>query len=485
MENENLTDEEMEKELANRKSFKDKVAKIYSGRERDAETDREKTTEAKEGSKENVEQNNEDIQGKIEEIDLRIPQNEASPISDSRAGEFPKDFLWGVSTSAYQIEGGNHNDWSVWEKSEKRKRFLKKKKKDIGDFICGNSCDSYNRYKEDLDLVKGLGCNAYRFSLEWSRVQPKKGTWNVSVIEHYREQLKEAKGKGLKTVVTIWHWTNPIWIAEQGGWKNKRTVRYFVEYAKMVIRELDVYVDYWVTLNEPTVPLINGYFTRRFPPNKRSLIGMYKAMNNLAKAHNHTYKLIHKYFKTPTSIVVIANYYEPADKWNPVEILLARIARYFGTTMFLRKIKGNFDFIGMDYYFHDRFVWYPPFKKNLNEKVTDMGWEIYPEGIYHVLKELSKYKKPIIICENGIADAADKYRADFIRDHLKYVYKAIEEGVDVQGYFHWSLLDNFEWDNGWAPQFGLYKVDRKTFDRTERKSAEVYREICKNNSIEL
>lgn len=508
MTNKNLTDKEIEEEFLNRRSFKDKIAGINSEEELKVQEKISdvKLTEEKQqiqkGQEQIVEENkneeqenpkeassSEILEDKHEEVvvikneQVKVKENTENITTKSSNSEskFPKDFLWGVSTSAYQIEGGNHNDWSVWEKSEKRKKSLKKKKLNIADFICGDACDSYNRYKEDLDLVKGLGCNAYRFSLEWSRIQPKKGTWNISVIKHYKKQLREAKERGLKTVVTIWHWTNPTWIAEEGGWKNKKTVKYFVEYAKMVTRELDVYVDYWVTLNEPTIPLINGYLTRRFPPNKRGLISLFKAMNNLAKAHNYTYEIIQKYFKTPTSVVIIANYYEPAHKWNLLEVGIAKLAKYFGTTMFLNKIKGNFDFIAFDYYFHDRFVWYPPFKKNKNEKVTDMGWEIYPEGIYHVLKELAEYKKPLMICENGIADAEDKYRADFIRDHVKHVQRAIDEGVDVRGYFYWSLLDNFEWDNGWAPKFGLYKVDPKTFERTERPSAQVYRDIIKNN----
>ncbi|RLC37997.1 glycoside hydrolase family 1 protein, partial [Candidatus Falkowbacteria bacterium] len=163
----------------------------------------------------------------------------------------------------------------------------------------------------------------------------------------------------------------------------------------------------------------------------------------------------------------------------------AKFLHYYFNHRFIKKIKNQYDYFGINYYFHDRIVWYPPFKKNKNEWVNDNGWEIYPEGMYHVLKYAAKFNKPIYILENGISDAKDKDREKFIREHLKYVYKTIQEGVNVRGYFHWSLIDNFEWSYGWALKFGLYEVDRKTFARTPRPSAKFYAEICKNNAIEI
>jgi beta-glucosidase/6-phospho-beta-glucosidase/beta-galactosidase len=143
------------------------------------------------------------------------------------------------------------------------------------------------------------------------------------------------------------------------------------------------------------------------------------------------------------------------------------------------------DFIGLNYYFHDRMVWYPPFKKNENKRTSDIGWEIYPEGIYHVLKYLATFRKPILITENGLADDQDKQRARSIIDHLNYTHKAMSEGTDVRGYFHWSLIDNFEWEKGYGPKFGLYKVDHDTLWRSPRPSAKVYSEICKSNQVVL
>lgn len=399
--------------------------------------------------------------------------------------KFPDNFLWGVSTSAYQIEGGIKNDWSEWEKSEARTKKLKVKGKNPDDFICGQACDSYNRYEEDLDLVKDLGCGAFRMGIEWARIEPEEGKFDMNEIEHYRQVLQMAKQKDLKIVLTLWHWTNPVWLVNQGGWANKKSVDYFIRYTELIVKELGEYVDFWITLNEPMVPLANGYLTSKFPPNKK--FDVFKAISvfkNLVKAHRRTYKLIHNIFPgAKVSITQLANFFESASKWNPIEIFFSWIASYFSNNLFLKRIKNDIDFVGFDYYFYHRIVWYPPFKNNLSKKVTDMGWEIYPEGIYYVLKDLAKYNKPIYVMENGLADADDKERADFIIGHLKYVHRAIEEGVDVRGYFYWSLIDNFEWAAGWAPKFGLYEVDRKNFKRTPRPSVKVYADICKNNRI--
>jgi len=400
--------------------------------------------------------------------------------------KFPQGFLWGASTSAYQIEGGNANDWSEWEKSEVRIKELKAKGKNPADYICGRACDSYNRYEEDLDLVKNLNCGAYRMGLEWSRVEPEEDKFDMAEIEHYKKVLQAAKARNLKIVLTLWHWTNPVWLAQSEGWANKKAVEYFARYTELVVRELGEEVDYWVTLNEPMVHIGNGYLTAKFSPNKKNIWQALKAYNNLIKAHQASYEIIHKKFsKTKAGLTMLANFFEPAHKWNPVEIIFAKLANHCWNERFVRKLKNKFDFLGLDYYFHYRIVWYPPFVKNKNEKITDMGWEIYPRGIKQVLKNYGKFKRPLYIMENGIADADDNQRVEFITEHLKYVCQAIREGVDVHGYFYWSLLDNFEWAEGYWPKFGLYAVDRKTFKRTARPSAKVYAEICKSNEVRV
>lgn len=399
---------------------------------------------------------------------------------------FPKDFLWGVSTSAYQIEGGIKNDWSEWEKRRiKTKEFIESGN-NPDDFICGQACDSYSRYSEDLNLVKDLNCGAFRLGIEWARIEPEDNFWNALEIEHYRALLTEARKKGIKTVVTLWHWTMPIWIEKKGGWSNEQIIKNYSRYVLKIIEELGDLIDFWITLNEPLVHVFNGYLIKKFPPQKSSLKEASKVFKNLYKAHNQSYEMIHEIFpQARVSITEITNYFEPARKWNPIEILFAKVAQYLWNDRFLNKIKKHIDFIGIDYYFHDRIVFYPPFRKNENKEVNDMGWEIYPEGIYHVLVNLKKYKLPIYVMENGIPDSKDNKRESFIKEHLKFVHKAITNGASVKGYFYWSLLDNFEWAAGFDPKFGFYSVDRKTFERKARPSAKAYAKICLENKLEI
>jgi beta-glucosidase len=398
--------------------------------------------------------------------------------------QFPDGFLWGASTSAYQVEGGIINDWSEWEMSDKRLNFLRKKGLNYQDFIAGKTCGSYGCYVEDADLLKHLNCNAHRLGLEWSRIEPVEGEFSAEAIQHYRHVLAALKYNGIKTVVTIWHWTNPMWLVHEGGWSNKKVVAYYKRYARFVAEELGDLVDYWVTLNEPTVHVLNGYVNGKFPPNKKNIFKAFQVLFNLIKAHKVAYSAIHEVLpKAQVSITHLGNNFDPARKWFLPEVILAVIANFLANGILMGKIKKHLDYIGLDYYFHNRMVFYPPFIRNKNKETTDMGWEIYPKGIFNVLKYLNRFKKPIIIMENGLADAADSRREKFILDHLFWTHRAIEEGVDVRGYFHWSLVDNFEWAHGWIPKFGLCELDRKTLERRPRPSAWRYAEICRDNGF--
>jgi beta-glucosidase len=399
--------------------------------------------------------------------------------------KFPPDFLWGVSTSAYQVEGGILCDWSQWEMSEKRLKELREKKANYRDFVAGRACDSYHRYLEDADMVKALNCGGYRLGLEWARIEPVEGEFNLDAIRHYREVLLALKERNLKVVLTLWHWTNPMWIVNEGGWSSKKVVKYFTRYVEFVVAELGDLVDFWITINEPTIHVFNGYMKGTFPPNRRNPFLMAKTFLNLATAHKKAYDAIHKYnLRAQVGFTHLGDNFQPARPWLLPEICLAWFFNFFCNNLFIRLVRKKIDFIGLDYYFHNRVVWYPPFLKNLNKDVTDFGWEICPEGIYNILKDLRRFNKPIYIMENGIADAADAKRGKFIVDHLRFVHKAIEEGEDIRGYFHWSLMDNFEWAAGWTMKFGLYSVDRTTFARTPRPSARLYAEICRTNQIE-
>ncbi len=396
------------------------------------------------------------------------------PVKMTKILEFPKNFLWGSATSAHQVEGNNiHNDW--WEAEQTGKI---KHKSD-------RACDHYNRYEQDFDLAKKLNQNAHRFSIEWSRIEPKQGEFDQKEIEHYRNILLALKKRNIKSVVTLWHWTNPVWFAEKGGWANKKSSVYFERYVKVIVKELGDLIDFWVTLNEPMVHICNGYLRGNFPPFQKNIFKARKAFNNLIKAHQKSYRIIHtKYPEAKVSIAQLTNYFEPARKWCPLEIFLAKLFRYIWNYWFLEKIKKEVDYIGVDYYFHHRMIFYPWFIKNLNETTSDLGWEIYPKGIYYILKELhQKYQKPIYILENGVADIEDKLRKNFIENHLFWIHKAIQEGADVRGYFYWSLMSNFEWGRGFKPRFGLIKINHQTMERKPRPSAFYYAQICKENRL--
>ncbi len=389
--------------------------------------------------------------------------------------KFPENFYWGTATSAYQIEGGIKNDWSV----------------EGGKYDAGIACDHYNRYQQDFDFARGMNNNAHRFSIEWARIEPRQGKFDQKEIEHYRNVIKALKDRGLEPFITIWHWTLPDWLAKKGGLVNKKFPEYFERYAKKIVNEYSDSVRFWIVLNEPLIPLNYGYLVGDFPPFKKFAINKYiKGLFNLVKAHKKVYTAIHKINpNAQASISQMVNYFEPARKWCPVEIVFSKLACFFTNDYFYSRIKNHIDFVGFSYYHHDRIVWYPPFKKNLNKQVSDMGWEIYPQGIYKILKHLKKWKKPIYITENGLADADDKYRAEFIKNHLKWVHKAIKEGIDIRGYFYWSLIDNYEWGRGktgFEPRFGLIEVDYEDdLQRKPRPSSKLYAKICKHNILEI
>lgn len=411
--------------------------------------------------------------------------------------KFPNGFLWGVATSAYQIEGGIHNDWSEWEQQVVQ---LKKKNaknaeeiREIEDnYLSGLASDSYHRWREDIELVKELNCKVFRFSIEWSRVEPEEGKFNQEALNHYAELIKELRKNKIEPFVNIWHWTLPVWLRDIGGWENKQTIKYFLCLVDKLVETFGKDVKFWMTMNEPETYIGLSYVSGKFPPQVKSLWRANKVFNNLIKAHIESYKLIHERLGNEVK-VSLTHYviYQSPLKNSLLNKMVVSILDYFRWARFLKKTQKYEDYIGLQYYHHDRIKlklggkYYLADVQNENKWVNDLGWEIYPEGIYRLLKKMKRFNKPIYITENGTADANDDLRPRFIVEHLKFVHKAIEEGVDVRGYLHWSLIDNFEWADGHGPKFGLYQVDRKTFKRTARGSAKLYSEICKNNSIKI
>ncbi len=386
--------------------------------------------------------------------------------------EFPKNFYWGAATSSHQVEGNNRNDWSEWEKSGDRIKDLEKrgliKKYGLENYISGYACDHYNRFHEDFDIAKSLGHNAHRFSIEWSRIEPEEGKFDEKEIEHYRQVILALKERGIEPFVTLWHWTVPVWFAQKGGWLNKDAPRYFERYTNKISRSLQN-VRFWITLNEPTVYVSHAFMRGIWPPQGKSFIKGFKAVDILAEAHRLAYARLHAV--NPDCSVSVAK--------NDVYYKSNFLAHYFDDSYFLKHVKDSLDFTAINYYFHFRLF------KNKILPLSDMGWDIYPEGIYHILKRAKKYNKPIYIMENGLADAKDGKREKFIKEHLYWIHKSIEEGADVRGYLYWSLLDNFEWDKGFWPRFGLVEVDYKTLKRKIRPSAYEYAKICKDNVLEI
>jgi beta-glucosidase len=413
--------------------------------------------------------------------------------------DFPKSFLWGAATSAHQVEGGNFNDWSEWEKEnaerlaqEAEKTYsswlpswseVKNQPRNPANYISGRACDHYHLYEQDFDLAKELGHNAHRFSIEWSRIEPEEGKFNQKEIEHYRKVLLALRRRGLEPFVTLWHWTNPLWLAEFGGPENEKFPLYFARYTKFIIENLKDLVKFWITVNEPTSVIMNSYLRGLWPPQKKSLVAALKVYKNLAQAHNLAYKQIHQISKeTKVGFANILVFWEPFNKKSILDNLNIKFRKYFSNQRFLNLTKGRHDFLTVQYYFHNR-IKFPNKISNKNKEVSDLGWEIYPKGIYYLIKDLKKYRLPIYITENGLADAKDEKRAKFIKEHLFWVHRAIQEGADVRGYFYWSLLDNFEWDKGFWPRFGLVEVDYQTLERKPRPSAYFYAQICQENAL--
>ena len=354
---------------------------------------------------------------------------------------------------------------------------------------CGLACDHFNRYEEDFDLAKELGHNAHRFSIEWARIEPEEGKFDQEAIEHYRRVLMALRDRGITPFVTIWHWTLPIWFVEKGGWVSKDAEGHFLRYVSLLTNEYEDLVKFWVVYNEPETPVRHGYVIGDRPPHhKLRIFTALKVIKKIAKVYKKTYQVIKNI--DPEAQVGFSEslvYFEPYEN-TLVNRLAVKIIKWWRNNPEYDVYASNCDFIGLQYYFHTR-VRINLFKSkwgiqfNDNERVSDFGWEIFPEGIYHILLSLKKYKKPIYITENGLADADDKYRSDFIREHLIWCHKAFEDGVDLRGYLHWSLMDNYEWTRGFEMRFGLIKVDYETLERKIRPSAYVYKEICETNVV--
>lgn len=389
--------------------------------------------------------------------------------------------MWGAATSSHQIEGGNDNDWTRWENQGK----IKNKEKS------GKAANSWNLYKRDFDLLEKLNLNAYRFSIEWSRIEPEQGKFDQKAIDKYKAMIKDLKSRGITPIVTLHHFTNPKWL---NAWTDKYNVNKFKAYVEKVVEEFGDDVKYWVTINEPGIFVSLGYQKDIWPPGFKNRRDALRALRNIHQAHRAAYISIHQIYKENewnkpmVSMAFNMQYFEPVGN-SILNKIATKMSDYFVNRYSYNKVKSYLDYIGLNYYFSHK-VNIRKLKSitELDEggfKKSDLGWDMNPDGLYGVLLSLKKKKLPVIITENGLADARDINREWFIKEHLKAVARAMHEGVNVKGYMHWSLIDNFEWADGFGPRFGLAEVDYKKFKRTPRKSSSTYAKIAKTNSLEI
>lgn len=398
--------------------------------------------------------------------------------------KFPEGFLWGAAGSAYQTEGGNNNsDWWVWEHSARREQQLLNAGKKLEDYQSGIATDFYHRFDEDFSLAQQLHHNSTRFGIEWSRIEPREGVFDEAVLDHYEKMLQSAKAHGLKVFLTIHHYSNPVWFAKKGAFTKKENITYFVQFARRVVSRLHEYVDFWVTINEPQLYAAQSYLLGVHPPNVKNLRIAWRVGHNLVRAHNLVYEYIHDRYPKPVSMAFNMSDLQPTGFLGN---LVAGFADWIANDYALKLSIAHCDYIGLNYYFHHH-IGLLGIRRHSHSQHdrTDRGWGIHPDGIERVLMNLKKYNKPIYIIENGLADARDEKREKFIKEHLRYVHRAIAQGADVRGYLYWSLTDNFEWEEGFWPRFGLIEIDREDLLRRKvRYSAVRFAEICKNNYLE-
>lgn len=417
--------------------------------------------------------------------------------------QFPESFLWGTATAAHQVEGGNtNNNWHAWENIPGN-IFDEQKS--------GLACDWWGgRWKEDLGNAAKDGQNAHRFSVEWSRIQPGPDRWDESALDFYRDMLKGMRKMRLTPIVTLHHFTDPLWIYQMGGWENEKTPEYFEKFVRKVVEAFKSEVRIWVTLNEPNGLVVNSYIDGCFPPGKKDFRAAFIALSNLIRGHALAYHAIHNL--QPEAKVGYALYYRgffPKRDWFPPDHWVTNMLKRNVNDLFANAIRdgrikftifktlvreaiGTQDFIGLQYYSSDEvsFNLMKPgelFAKREYPKgapVSPTGFIAdVPQGMAQALKWAHQFRLPIYVTENGVEDSDDNMRPAYLLRHLREVWLAANFNWQVKGYFHWSQVDNFEWERGWSQRFGLWGIDPKTQERTRRKSADVYAAICKENGI--
>ena len=416
---------------------------------------------------------------------------------------FPAGFLWGAATSSHQVEGDNtNNDWWLWEQQPDRILQGHRSRK---------ACDWWGgRWKEDFDRAATGGQNAHRLSLEWSRIEPSPAVWDEGSLAHYREMIRGLLDRRMMPMVTLHHFTNPVWVAERGGWFNPEVVAWFERYVRKVASSLGDLVGLWITINEPNVYATQGYVLGHFPPGERDLKKSFVVTRHLVQAHAAAYHAIHEI--RPGALVGIAHHYRgfvPARKASPLDRFVARLRHRLFNDLIPRTVfdgilrnpfgreripqaRATQDFLGLNHYTveHCAFDIGRPkelFTHGFYPEGADLSPTGFiandPEGMWDALQWAHGFGLPIYITEHGVEDHEDRLRPRYIVSHLMKIWHAMNIHWRVQGYFHWTLVDNFEWERGWTQRFGLWELDVETQVRRKRASADLYAEICQMNAL--
>lgn len=416
---------------------------------------------------------------------------------------FPPGFLWGTGEDAYQHEGGNDRaDWYAWERTEPRPF--------ADGSVAGRCVDFWNRYEEDFARAAADGQNFHRIGIEWSRVEPEPGVYDEAAFDHYRNMLLSLRAKGMKVAVNLWHFTLPGWAARAGAWEDPVTMNRWETYVAECGRRFGGLVDYWSTMIDAQIYVLRGYFTAELPPQKRDPALGLRVLATLAEAHGRAYRILKPYGGRVGMIYFfslcrsagnllddfVTGQFDRLFNWDLPDALYSGRLRV--TVVGLPRLDielpetaGTLDWLGINYYYRE-IVRFNPKAQGLVQRspapgstLTDMGWEIYPQGIYELCKRVEQRYGGVelIITENGIADAGDGKRPRFILDHLAWVHRLLAEGCPLAGYSYWAGTDNLEWLDGFVPKFGLYRVDLKTMERHETASARLYRFIATHNRL--
>jgi beta-glucosidase len=405
-------------------------------------------------------------------------------------GRFPEGFLWGTASAAHQVEGDNrNNDW--WEFEQQPGRIAGGDTSEI-------ACDHYNRYRQDFSLLREMNQNAHRLSIEWSRIEPSEGEFDSRQIRHYRDVLGELREQGIQPMVTLHHFSSPLWFSRKGGWTAAGSPRAFLPFVHRVVDDLGDLVTIWCTINEPNIYAANGWITGEFPPaHQGDIAAVYRVLANMRRAHELAYLSIKR--RWPDAPVGLSHHkflFMPATR-NPLDRFAANTAQLamdrwpVAPGRLNKVVEATSDFIGIAHYWgqgvaFDALRPKDQFIKRFNVPgvpVTDMGWCTDPSWMRLVLNELKGLGKPVYITENGLASNDDEWRQRYLGEILSNVHLAIQDGVDVRGYFHWTNMDNFEWARGYQMHFGLIGVDRRTMERTIKPSGRLYARIAKANAL--